>query len=132
MRKEPFKVNESEFNLIQQIRNLKEKGFTDEDILRLDRSKEIDKEAMQNSRKETIELNKHRLKHNERAIEHKKGQIENKESLEKEESYLDNKKPFFMLQNEIEILQVQNLQLEGSNKILQEEYDRDKKNEQKT
>ena len=127
MRKEPFRVNEQEFKLVQQIRNLKEKGFTDEDILQLDRNKEINKENMQKGRLDSIKLNKGRVTHNNRAIQHKKDQIENKTPLEKEESYLDNKKPFFMLQNEIEILEIQNIQLESSNKLMQGEYDKDEK-----
>ena len=41
MRKEPFKVNEQDFQLLQKIKNLKNKGRTEEYILKLNRSKEI-------------------------------------------------------------------------------------------
>lgn len=130
MRQEPFKVSEQEYKLVQQIRNLKEKGFTDDDILQLDRSKEINKENMQKSRSDSIKLNKGRITHNNRAIKHKQSQIDKKESLEKEEAYLDNKKPLFMLENEIEVLTIQNEQFEESNKALQEGYDKDEKKTQ--
>ena len=107
----------------------KRKSFpvTEDEYNQIQRMKAIKIENVQNERKGTIELNKRRIKHNERAIQHKKDQIKNNTSLEKEESYLDNKKPFFMLQNEIEILEIQNIQFNDSIKNLQEEYEKTKK-----
>ena len=61
------------------------------------------------------------------AMLHKQSQIDKKEPLEKEETYLDNKKPLFMLRNEIEVLELQNKQFDQENKAIQEEYDRDEK-----
>ncbi len=124
MRQEPFKVNESEFNLIQQIRNLKAKGFTDEDILQLDRNKEINKENIQKARKETIEINTRRNKHYRRSIEHKKQQMTDKTSVEKHEGYIGDIKPLFMLENEIEEIEANIKQNEEINKLAQEEYDK--------
>ena len=123
MRQEPFKVDEAEFKLVQQIRNLKEKGFTDDDILQLDRNKEISKETMQKTRFETIILTTRRIKQVKRDIEYKRMQIKEKKSLEKDDRYVDGKKPFFMLENEIEELQGQIDQLKEISKFAQKEYD---------
>lgn len=127
MRKEPFKVNEQEFKLVQQIRNLKEKGFTDEDILQLDRSKEINKESMQKTRLETIKVNTRRIKQVRRDIEYKQLQIKKGESLEKDDRYVDGKKPLFILENDIEETEANIEQIEEQNKIIQEEHDKDEK-----
>ena len=127
MRKEAFKVNEQDFKLLQQIRNLKGKGFTDEDILQLDRNKEINKENMQKMRLDTILGNKRQIAHFGRAIEHKKEQLEGKTSVEKHEGYIGDVKPLFMLENEIEVLNESIRQLEEVNKAAQEEYDKDTK-----
>ena len=127
MRQESFKVKEAEFKLVQQIRNLKEKGFTDDDILQLDRNKEISKETMQKTRFETIILTTRRIKQVKRDIEYKRMQIKEKKSLEKDDRYVDGKKPFFMLQNDIEETEAQIEQMEESIKTIQEEYDKDEK-----
>ena len=127
MRQEPFKVDEAEFKLVQQIRNLKEKGFTDDDILQLDRNKEISKETMQKTRFETIILTTRRIKQVKRDIEYKRMQIKEKKSLEKDDRYVDGKKPFFMLQNDIEETEANIEQMEESIKTIQEEYDKDEK-----
>ena len=107
----------------------KRKSFpvTEEEYKYLQRMKNITKEDKQNNRLETIKINEMKIKHQQRVIDFKKGQIENKTSLEKEEAYLDNIKPFYMLQNEIEILENQNQQLEEINKSIQEEYDKEEK-----
>ena len=68
MRQKPFKVDEQEFKLVQQIRNLKQKGFTDDDILQLDRNKEIGKENMQKMRLDTIEMQEMRIKQQQREV----------------------------------------------------------------
>ena len=129
MRQEPFKVNEQEFKLVQQIRNLKEKGFTEEDILQLDRNKEISKENLQRARKDTIIVNTRRIRHYKRSIDHKRMQVKTNNIVEKEEAYLEDKKPAFMLENEIEEQAANIEQLEEINKLAQEEYDRDKTKE---
>ena len=122
-----FKVNEQEFKLINQIRNLKEKGFSNEDILQLDRNKEINKENMQKMRLETIETSTRRNKHYRRSIENKKQQITDNVSIEKHEGYIGDIKPLFMLENEIEEIEANIKQNEEINKLSQEEYDNDKK-----
>ena len=132
MRKEPFKVNEQEFKLVQQIRNLKEKGLTDEDILQLDRNKEISKENMQKTRLDTIKITIRRIKQVKRDIEYKRMQIKENKSLEKDDRYVDGKKPFFILENDIEETEANIRQMEESIELIQGEYDRDEKNEQKT
>ena len=131
MRKEPFKVSESEFQLIQQIKNLKEKGFTDDDILQLDRNKEINKENLQKARLETIKVNTRRIKHYRRSIKSKEEQIASGKSIEKEEAYVGEIKPLFMLHNEAEEILANIEQLEEINQLAQKEYDREEKNEQK-
>ena len=129
MRKESFKVSEKEYKLVQQIRNLKEKGFTDEDILQLDRSKEISKENIQKTRLETIKVNTRRIIQVKRDVEYKRMQLRKEESLEKDDRYVDGKKPLFILENDIEETEANIKQIEEINKITQEEYDKDKKKE---
>ncbi|KKL25566.1 hypothetical protein LCGC14_2404020 [marine sediment metagenome] len=120
-------VSEKEYQLITQIRNLKEKGFTDEDILQLDRSKDITKENIQKARLDGIEINKMQIKIKEREIAYKKAQLEKKESLEKHDDFVDGKKPLFMLESDIEKIQFDLLQIEEINEATQEEYDKDNK-----
>ena len=127
MRKEPFKVNESEFKLIQQIRNLKEKGITDEDILQLDRNKAINKENMQKMRIETIEMQELRIKQQKREIKYKRDQLDKEEPLEKHDDFFDGKKPLFMLESDIEKIEHEIKQGQEGIKALKEEYDRDAK-----
>ncbi len=124
---EEIKVTEKEFSLVKQIRNLKEKGFTDEDILQLDRNKEINKESMQKMRSETIKGNIRTIKHYGRSIAHKRQQLKDETSVEKHEGYIGDIKPLFMLDNEIEVLEANIGQLEEVNKAAQEEYDKDAK-----
>jgi len=130
--KEPFKVNESEFKLVQQIRNLKEKGFTDEDIVQLDRSKEIKKEQMQKMRLETIKVHEMQIIHKGREVKYKQDQLDKRECLEKHDDFVDGKKPLFMLESEIEITKGNITQLKEAVTAIQEEIDRDKKNAKKT
>ena len=127
MPKDEVKVTEKEFNLIKQIRNLKEQGFTDEDILQLDRNKEISKENLQKMRIDTIKQNKGQITHFGRSIEHKKQQLKDQTSVEKHEGYIGDIKPLFMLENEIEVLEANIEQFKEVNKSAQEEYDKDKK-----
>ena len=108
MRKEVFKVNEEDYKLLQRI-------------------KAVTLEDKQNLRLENIEINKRKINQFKRLIKHKEDQIYKKESLEKHEGYLDDKKPLFMLQNEIEEIQAQINQLERANKNSKEEYDKAEK-----
>lgn len=125
MEKDEVKVTKKELELIKQIRNLKEKGFTDDDILQLDRNKEINKENMQKMRLDTIKQNTTTIKHYGRTITHKKQQIKDETSVEKHEGYIEEIKPLFMLENEIEILETNIEQLKEISKSAQEEYDKD-------
>ncbi len=127
MAKDEVKVTKEEFKLISQIRNLKEKGFTDEDILQLDRNKEINKENLQKMRLETIKQNNRQITHFGRTIKHKQEQLDGKTSVEKHEGFIGDIKPLFMLENEIEVLEDSIKQLEEVNKAAQEEYDKDTK-----
>ena len=120
-------VSKKEYELITQIRNLKEKGFTDDDILQLDRNKAITKENMQKARLDTIKINTRRIKHYKRSIANKQEQIDKKKPIEKEEAYIGEIKPFFMLQNELEEIAANIEQLEEINKLAQEEYDKTNK-----
>ncbi len=121
---ERFKVNKEEFLFLQKIKNLKAKGISEEDILQLDRSKEITKENMQRQRLQTIKLNKVKIKQFQRMIDYKKEQIKNKEFVEKSEAFVNGKKPEFMLQNEIEEIETLIENLEELNKTTQEEHDK--------
>ena len=127
MRNKPFKVNEQEYQLIQQIRNLKEKGFTDEDILQLDRNKEISKENMQKMRLETIKMQEMAIRQKEREIKYKKDQLYKKESLEKHDDFFDGKKPLFMLESDIEKIEYEIRGIKESIKTIQEESDKEEK-----
>jgi len=124
---EDVKVTEEEFKLVSQIRNLKEKGFTTDDILQLNRNKEISKENIQKARKETISGNTRRIKHYNRSIVHKREQVATGGLKEKHEGYIDDKKPVFMLENEIEEIEANIVQMNEINKLAQEEYDREEK-----
>ena len=126
-KKEEVEVTKEEFDLIKQIRNLKEKGFTEDDILQLDRNKEISKENIQKMRLDTIKGNTTRIKHFKRTIEHKKQQITDNTSVEKHEGYIGEIKPLFMLDNEIEVLEANIEQLKEISKLAQEEYDKEEK-----
>lgn len=128
---EEVKVTKEEFNLISQIRNLKEKGITEDDILQLDRNKEISKENIQKVRLDTIKGNTARIKHFNRTIEHKKQQLLDSTSVEKHEGYIGEVKPLFMLENEIEVLEANIEQFEEINKLAQEEYDKEKSKDAK-
>ncbi len=121
-----FKVSEEEYKFMQKVRNLKEKGFTDEDILQLDRSKELSKENMQKQRLSDIEMNKLRLTQFKRAIEFKEKEVKTGNSLEKHEEYVDNVKPIFVIKNDIDIIHNQIKQTEKVIKAQQEEYDKEK------
>ena len=126
MRKE-LKVNEQEFKLVQQIRNLKEKGFTDDDILQLDRNKEIGKENMQKMRLDTIEMQEMRIKQQQREVKYKQEQLDKKESLEKHDDFFDGKKPLFMLESDIEKIEYEIKQSKEGIKSIKEEYEQDEK-----
>lgn len=123
-------VSEKEYKLVTQLRNLKEKGFTDEDILQLDRSKAITKENMQKMRLDTIEMQEMRIKQQEREIRYKQEQLDKKEPLEKHDDFFDGKKPLFMLESDIEKIKHEIKQGKEGIKIIKEEYDRDEKNEE--
>ena len=117
-------VSNSDYKLIQQIRNLREKGFSDEDILQLDRNKEISNEEKQRGRQIAIEINKRRIRQLIRLIEHKRVQVKDKTSLEMNGDYKDGLKPIFMIENEIEDIEANIEQLKEVNKSTQEEYDK--------
>jgi len=127
MKKEEYKINEQEFKLVQQIRNLKEKGFTDEDILQLDRNKEISKENMQKMRLETIKMQEMAIIQKEREINYKREQLDNKEPLEKHDDFFDGKKPLFMLESDIEKIQYEIRGIKESIKAIEKEHDDGKK-----
>ncbi len=107
--------------------NKKSFTVTEEEYKLIERMKNLSKEDKQHNRLETIKMNKLKIKHQQRGIEYKKDQIRNKVSFEKEEAYLDNKKPIYMLENEVELLEQQNRQLEEINESIQNEYDEEKK-----
>jgi len=118
-----FKVDEQDFLFIQKIKNLKGKGFTDEDILQLDRNKEISQENMQKARLQTIKLNNLNIKIKQREIEYKRSQLKKRTSLEKHIDFLDEKKPLFMLENDIDKLNLEIEQINEIKDLTQGEYD---------
>ena len=120
---EEVTVTKEEYKLVKQLRNLKEKGITDNDIHQLDRNKEINKENMKKMRLETIKLNKSQIKRKEREMEYKKAQLEKKESLEKHDAFVEGKKPLFMLESDIDQINIDIAQIREVNKAAQEEYD---------
>ena len=126
MRKDVHKVSEQEYKLVQQIRNLKEKGFTDDEILQLDRNKEVTQENKQKLRISVIRKNDLKIIQYERMITDKLDQIHKKDYREKSESFFDDKKPEFMLLNEIDELTELMEDIKETNKITQEEHDKDK------
>ena len=128
MRKEVHKINDEDYKLLLQIRNLKEKGITEEEILQLDRNKELSKENKQRTRLESIRVNKMQINHKEREIKYKQKQLDNKECLEKHDDFFDGKKPLFFLESDIERIKYDIWALNESNKLIQEEYDQEEKN----
>ncbi len=129
-----FKVSKEEYELINVMKRftkddfnllstIKENDFTLKDVKDLERTRTITNENKQRNRLDTIKNNNLMIKQQERAIEYKQGQVDKKESLEKEEKYIDNKKPIYMITNEIEQIQAHVKQLKEVNTATQKEYD---------
>ena len=129
-----FKVSKEEYELISVMKRftkadfdllstIKENDFTLKDVKDLERTRTITNENKQRNRLDTIKNNNLMIRQQERAIEYKQGQVDKKESLEKEEKYIDNKKPIYMITNEIEQIQAHVKQLKDVNTATQKEYD---------
>ncbi len=134
MSEKRFKVSKEEYELINVMKRftkedfdllstIKENDFTLKDIKDLERTRVITNENKQRTRLDTIKNNNLMIKHQERAIEYKQGQVDKKESLEKEEKYIDGKKPIYMIINEMEQIQAHVEQLKEVNTATQKEYD---------
>ncbi len=134
MSEKRFKVSKEEYELINVMKRftkedfdllstIKENDFTLKDIKDLERTRVITNENKQRTRLDTIKNNNLMIKHQERAIEYKQGQVDKKESLEKEEKYIDGKKPIYMIINEMEQIQAHVKQLKEVNTATQKEYD---------
>ena len=128
MRKEVFKIDEKEYQFLQKVRNLKAKGFTEEDILQLDRLKEISKEVKQKERLIQTEQYEIQIKIKQREIDFKKRELEKSESLEKHEAFTDGKKPLFMLESDIDKLEFEIKGYKELSKLAKEEYAKEEKN----
>ncbi len=87
--------------------------------------KAISKEDKQRTRLESIKINNMKLKQKEREVKYKRRQLEKNEPLEKHEDFIDGKKPLFMLESDIDLIQYDINQLKESNKVIQEEYNKD-------
>lgn len=122
MSRKTRKISEEDFALLSV---LKEKNINIEELKELDRLREIKLEDKQHARLETIKINNRRIKAFERLVKYKKDQIKSNVSLEKHEQSFDEKKPIFMLENEIEESEAQIEQFKELNKLTQEEYDKD-------
>ncbi len=129
-----FKVSKEEYELINVMKRftkddfnllstIKENDFTLKDVKDLERTRTITNENKQRNRLDTIKNNNLMIRQQERAIEYKQGQVDKKESLEKEEKYIDGKKPIYMITNEIEQIQAHVEQLKEVNTATQKEYD---------
>ncbi len=129
-----FKVSKEEYELISVMKRftkddfdllstIKENDFTLKDVKDLERTRTITNENKQRNRLDTIKNNNLMIRQQERAIEYKQGQVDKKESLEKEEKYIDGKKPIYMITNEIEQIQAHVEQLKEVNTATQKEYD---------
>ncbi len=87
--------------------------------------KAMSKEDKQRTRLESIKINNMKIKQKEREVEYKQVQLKNKEPLEKHDGFIDGKKPLFMLESDIDLIQYDINQLKESNKVIKEEYDKD-------
>ena len=134
MNENRFKVSKEEYELISVMKRftkddfdllstIKENDFTLKDVKDLERTRTITNENKQRNRLDTIKNNNLMIRQQERAIEYKQGQVDKKESLEKEEKYIDGKKPIYMITNEIEQIQAHVEQLKEVNTATQKEYD---------
>lgn len=114
------KLTEEDFDFLL---TLKDSNFTIKDIKELKRLQEIKKEDKQRNRLYTINNNKRKITFLERDIKHKQGQISCGVCSEKHENYLEDKKPLFMLDNDIDEINAQIEQLKEVNELTQKEYD---------
>ena len=105
--------------------NRKSFKVTEKEYMFLQRMKTLSAEDKQRLRLKNIESNKRIIKQRSREINFKKEQIKKKELLEKHDGYLDGKKPFWCLENEIDELEIQIEGLEEQIKGAKEEYDKE-------
>ena len=106
-----FKVTKEEYMLLQKTK----KGL------------ELSEEQIERGRRENLELNEMRIKQFNRMIQFKRDQIKNQKQLEAHADFADNKKPFFMLENEIDQLSIEIKKCNENIKNTKEEDDKAKK-----
>ena len=102
-----FKVSEEEYKLLQ-------------------RSKSISTEDKQKQREITIRKYAVKIKQFGRMKKDKEIQVENKNYTEKSDTFVNGKKPEFLLLNEIDELEEQIVDLSDADKALKEEYETSK------
>ena len=103
--------------------NRKSFKVSEEEYKKLQRMKAIDAENTQKNREITIRKNNLSIKQYERMISDKNTQINQKNYTEATESFVDGKKPAFMLQNEIDELNESIIALKEVNDAIKAEYE---------
>ena len=109
------------------INERKTERVTKKDKIRLERMDSLSEEDKQYQRLKNIEQYEIQAKIKQREIDYKKAQIKNGESLEKHESFVDGKKPMFMLESDIDKLEFEINGLRDVIKSSREEYEKSKK-----
>ena len=87
-----FRVTEEEYNILQLAKVRDSTLYKDQIIYERDRQ---------------IKLKKLRILQKEREINFKKAEMSNGESLEYHQNYINNKKPLFHIENDIEEIQLE-------------------------
>ncbi len=105
----------------------KTEKITKKDKLMLDRMNSLSENDLQYQRLKNIEQYELQKKFKNREIDFKKEQIKKGESLEKHESFVDGKKPLFMLESDIERIYFEIGSLDDMIKGAREEYEKSKK-----
>lgn len=88
--------------------------------------KAIDQEDKQRARLRAIKQDELHIKIKEREIKYKQEQLANKTPLEKNEEFLDGKKPLFMLESDIDQIEFQIEDMRSRIKTTKEAYEEDK------
>lgn len=99
---------------------------TEEEYKQVQRMKQIDKENTQRNRELTIRKHTNTITQYGRMIADKRDQIEKNDFRESSDSFVDKKKPAFMLLNEIDELNGVIETTKEANKAINEEYEKAK------
>lgn len=95
------------------------------------RESELGKEQRIYDRTVKLKRNEIQIENIKRAIEDKKRQITENDYTEKTDLFIDEKKPAYLLKNEIDMMAQQNWELEDSNQKMKEEQEKDEEEDKK-